>query len=72
MKQIGTKSTHFRPLGGKMINQGLKFGTKALGWLGDLTPVAAALAPEIAPILETAKLASLGMGALQRAKQLAK
>ena len=72
MKHIGTKSTHFRPLGGKMINQGLKFGTKALGWLGDLTPVAAALAPEIAPILETAKLASLGMGALQRAKQLAK
>lgn len=72
MKRLGTKSTHFHLLGGKRVNQGLKFGTKALGWLGDLTPIAAALAPEMAPVLETAKLASMGMGALQKAKQLAK
>ncbi len=72
MRRLGTKSTHFRPLGGKFINQGLKFGSKALGFLGDMTPVAAALAPELAPLLETAKLASVGMSALQKAKQLAK
>ena len=72
MKRIGTKTVGLRLLGGKNINRGLKFGTKALGWLGDLTPLAAALQPELAPVLETAKLASMGMSALQKAKQLAK
>ncbi len=72
MQRLGTKSTHFRPLGGKFINQGLKFGTKALGYLGDLAPVAAVLQPELAPVLETAKLASIGMGVLQKAKQHSK
>lgn len=72
MKRLGTKAIHFNLLGGKRVNQGLKFGAKALGWLGDLTPAAAVLAPEVAPILETAKLASVGMSALQKAKQLAK
>lgn len=72
MRRLGTKTTHFRPLGGKLVNQGLKFGTKTLGFLGDLTPAAAVMAPELAPILETAKLASIGMGALQKAKQMAK
>ena len=72
MQRLGTKSTHFRPLGGKLMNQGLKFGSKALGWLGDLTPAAAMLAPELAPVLETAKLTSIGLSALQKAKQLAK
>lgn len=72
MRRLGTKTTHFRPLGGKFINQGLKFGTKALGFLGDLTPAAAVMAPELAPVLETAKLASIGMGALQKFKQATK
>ena len=71
MKRIGTKSVRLRLLGGKNINRGLKFGTKALGWLGDLTPFAAAFQPELAPVLETAKLASIGMSALQKAKQMA-
>ena len=72
MKRIGTKSVRLRLLGGKTTNRGLKFGTKALGWLGDMTPLAAAFQPELAPLLETAKLASIGMGALQKAKQMAK
>ena len=72
MKRIGTKSVRLRLLGGKNINRDLKFGSKALGWLGDLTPLAAAFQPELAPVLETAKLASIGMSALQKAKQMAK
>jgi hypothetical protein len=54
------------------MNQGLKFGTKALGYMGDLAPVAAVIQPELFPVLETAKLASYGMNALQKAKQMAK
>ena len=72
MKRIGTKTTHFRLLSGKTMNRGLKFGTKALSYMGDLTPFALAFQPELAPLLETAKLARKGMGALQKAKQMAK
>ncbi len=61
-----------RVFGGKMVNRGLKFGAKALGYLGDLTPVAMAVAPTLAPALEAAKLASIGLSTVQKGRQLIK
>jgi len=72
MKRLGTKTNGFKPLGGKNMNRAMKFGSKALNIVGDLTPLAFAFAPPVAPILETAKLAGIGLGALQKSKQLAK
>jgi len=72
MRPLGTKMPARRVFGGKMVNRGLKFGAKALGYLGDLTPVAMAVAPEVAPALEAAKLASIGLSTLQKGRQMIK
>jgi len=72
MKPIGTKSIFKNMLGGKRVNQGLKFGAKALGYVGDLAPVAMVAAPALAPALEAAKLASIGLGVAQKGRQMIK
>lgn len=72
MRPIGVKKASHNIFGGKNVNRGLKFGAKALGYIGDLTPVAAAFAPEAVPALEAAKMASVGLGAIQRSRQAMK
>lgn len=72
MKPIGTKASYKKFLGGKRVNQALKFGSKALGYVGDLAPVAAAVAPIAAPALEAAKLASIALGVAQKGRQMIK
>lgn len=72
MKPIGVKRPIHNVFGGKSVNRGLKFGAKALGYIGDLTPIAMAVAPEVAPVLESAKLASIGLNSLQKGRQLMK
>jgi len=69
---MGVKKVARNVFGGKALNRGLKFGAKALGYIGDLTPIAMAVAPEAAPVLEAAKLASLGLSTLQKGRQLVK
>lgn len=72
MKPVGVKSPHKNFLGGKRVNQALKIGSKALGYVGDLAPVAAAVAPVAAPALEAAKLASIALGVAQKGRQMIK
>lgn len=72
MKPIGTKTPYRNFLGGKNVNRGLKFGAKALGYIGDLAPVAMAVAPAAAPALEAAKLASIGLSVAQKGRQMIK
>lgn len=72
MRPLGVKNVNHRFLGGKVVNRGLKMGAKGLGYIGDLTPLSMAFAPEIAPVLETAKLASVGLNALQKGRMMAK
>lgn len=72
MKPIGVKAPHKNFLGGKRVNQALKFGSKALGYIGDLAPVAAAVAPVAAPALEAAKLASIALGVAHKGRQMLK
>ncbi len=72
MRPMGAKKATRNIFGGKALNRGLKFGAKALGYLGDLTPVAMAVAPEAAPVLEAAKLASISLGTIQKGRQLIK
>lgn len=72
MKRVGTKAPFKNFLGGKRVNQALKFGSKALGLVGDLAPVAMAAAPMAAPALEAAKLASIGLGVAQKTRQMIK
>lgn len=69
MRPIGVKKASHNIFGGKNVNRGLKFGAKALGYIGDLTPVAMAIAPEVAPALEAAKLASISLGTAQKLRQ---
>jgi len=72
MKPIGTKTPFKNIFGGKNVNRGLKFGAKALGYIGDLAPVAMAVAPVAAPALEAAKLASIGLSVAQKGRQMIK
>ena len=72
MRPLGVKKATHNVFGGKALNRGLKFGAKALGYLGDLTPVAMAVAPAAAPALEAAKLASIGLSTIQKGRQLIK
>jgi len=63
MKRVGTKNSFKQFLGSKNINRGVKIGAKYLGLVGDLAPVAA-VTPGLqaaAPILEAAKVASIGL-----------
>lgn len=72
MKRVGTKAPFKNLLGGKRVNQALKIGSKALGVVGDLAPVAMVAAPTLAPALEAAKIASLGLGLAQMGRQMIK
>ena len=66
MRPLGVKKVSQNIFGSKAVNRGMKFGAKALGYIGDLAPVAGVLAPEIAPALETAKIASIGLNLARR------
>ena len=72
MRPLGVKAPVRRVFGGKMVNRGLKFGAKSLGYVGDLIPAAAVLAPEALPVLETAKAMGIGLGVLQKGRQMIK
>ncbi len=74
MKPIGVKNPYKNFLGGKTVNRGLKFGAKALGYIGDLTPVAATIPGlQVAvPALEAAKIASIGLNVAQKGRQMIK
>jgi hypothetical protein len=72
MLRIGTKRPTSKVFGGKMMNRVAKFGGKALSMAGDLAPVAAVLAPPLAPALEAAKLAGLGLTGYHMLKQYQK
>ena len=61
MKPLGVKTAVRNIFGSKAVNRGMKFGVKALGYVGDMALPASVLAPEIAPALETAKIASIGL-----------
>ena len=67
MRPLGVKKAVHSVFGSKAVNRGMKFGAKALGYIGDMAPVAAALgAPEAVPALERAKMASIGLNAARR------
>lgn len=66
MRPLGVKKAVHNVFGSKAVNRGMKFGAKALGYIGDMALPASILAPEIAPALETAKLASIGLGMARR------
>jgi len=67
MRPLGVKLASRNIFGSKVVNRGFKLGTKALGYVGDLALPASILAPEVAPVLEAAKLASIGLGMSRRA-----
>ena len=67
MRPLGAKRPFHNIFGSKAVNRGMKFGAKALGYIGDLAPVAAAIgAPEAVPALEAAKIASIGLNMARR------
>lgn len=66
MRPLGVKKAVRNVFGSKAVNRGMKFGAKALGYIGDMALPASVLAPEIAPVLETAKLASVGLNLARR------
>lgn len=72
MKPIAVKSPAKNVIGGKRLNQTLKMGAKALGYVGDLALPAMFVAPQLAPALEAAKAGSLALSGLQKARQIAK
>lgn len=72
MKPIGVKRPIHNVFGGKNVNRGLKFGAKALGYVGDLAIPAAFLAPAAAPALEAAKAASVGLDIIRKGRQAVK
>lgn len=67
MRPLGVKKASHNIFGSKAVNRGIKMGAKALGYVGDLAPVAGVLAPSVAPALEAAKIASVGLGMSRRA-----
>lgn len=72
MKPVGVKAPPKNLFGGKRVNQALKFGSKALGYAGDLAPIAALVNPVAGGALELAKLTSIGLGGIQKARQMIK
>lgn len=66
MRPLGVKKAVHNVFGSKVVNRGMKFGAKALGYIGDMALPASILAPEVAPALEAAKLASIGLGMARR------
>ena len=72
MKPIGAKRAVHNVFGGKNVNRGLKFGAKALGYIGDMAIPAAFLAPAAVPALEAAKAASVGMDIVRKGRQAVK
>jgi hypothetical protein len=69
MQPIGTKMATRRVFGGKMVNRGMKFGAKALGYIGDMAIPAAFVAPAAVPVLEAAKAASVVLDVGQKMRQ---
>lgn len=72
MKPIGHKKVVHNVFGGKALNRGLKFGAKALGFIGDMAIPAAFLAPAAVPALEAAKATSVGLDIIRKGRQAAK
>ena len=72
MRPIGVKNPYKMFIGGKRVNQGLKFGAKALGYIVDMAVPSAFLAPEITPLLEAAKVGRIALGAIQEGRQMIK
>lgn len=72
MRPIGVKRQIHNVFGGKALNRGMKFGAKALGYIGDMAPAAMIIAPEAAPVLEAAKAASIGLDSLRKTRQAIK
>jgi len=72
MRPIGAKKAVRNVFGGKNVNRGLKFGAKALGYIGDMALPAAFIAPEAVPVLEAAKAASVGLDIIRKGRQAAK
>ena len=72
MKPLGVKRPIYNVFGGKNLNRGLKFGSKALGYIGDAAIPAAFLAPAAVPVLEAAKAASVGLDIARKGRQAIK
>jgi hypothetical protein len=66
MRPLGVKRAIHNVFGSKAVNRGMKFGAKALGYVGDLALPASIVAPEVAPVLEAAKIASIGLNMARR------
>lgn len=66
IRPLGVKKATRNIFGGKALNRGMKIGAKALGYVGDLALPAALVAPEFAPALEAAKVASIGLNMARR------
>lgn len=66
MRPLGVKKATRNIFGSKSFNRGMKMGVKALGYVGDMALPASVVAPEMAPALETAKLASFGLNLVRR------
>lgn len=62
MRPLGVKKASHNIFGSKSVNRGIKIGAKALGYVGDMAPVAGIMGSPIAPVLEAAKIASVGLG----------
>lgn len=66
MRPLGVKKATRNIFGSKAVNRGMKLGAKALGYVGDLALPASIVAPEVAPALEAAKIASIGLNMARR------
>lgn len=66
MRPLGVKKAVRNIFGSKAVNRGMKMGVKALGYVGDLALPASFVAPELAPALEAAKVASVGLNMARR------
>ncbi len=66
MRPLGVKKATRNIFGSKTLNRGMKMGVKSLGYIGDLALPASILAPEIAPVLEASKIASIGLNLARR------
>jgi hypothetical protein len=66
MRPLGVKKATRNIFGSKALNRGMKIGAKSLGYIGDMALPASILAPEVAPVLEAAKVASIGLNMARR------
>jgi hypothetical protein len=69
MRPIAVKTVKHPVLGGKNFNRGLKIGSKALGYVGDLALPASFVAPYAVPALEAIKATSVAMDVAQKVRQ---